>query len=46
MHDFDDHTSPPINIYSPKNGFILMMHFPAVTKKGYTLFAVGEEVQI
>jgi predicted deacylase len=46
MHDFDDHTSPPLDIPSPKDGFILMMHFPAVTKKGYTLFAVGEEVQL
>jgi predicted deacylase len=45
MHDFDDHTSPPHEIHSPKDGFILMMHFPAVTNKGYTLFAIGEEVQ-
>jgi predicted deacylase len=46
MHNFNDHTSPPMDIEAPRDGVILMMHFPAVTKKGYTLFAVGEEVQI
>ena len=46
MHNFNDHTSPPMDIEAPRDGVILMMHFPAVTKKGYTLFAVGEEVHI
>ncbi|MEJ7608983.1 MAG: succinylglutamate desuccinylase/aspartoacylase family protein [Bryobacteraceae bacterium] len=46
MHNFNDHTSAPMDIQAPGDGVILMMHFPAVTKKGYTLFSVGEEVDI
>lgn len=46
MHDFADHTSPALEIEAPKDGVILMMHFPAVTKKGYTLFSIGHEVDV
>lgn len=46
MHDFNDHTSPAMDILAPKDGVILMMHFPAVTKKGCTLFTIGEEVEL
>lgn len=46
MHDFSDHTSPALDIEAPKDGVILMMHFPAVTRKGYTLFSIGDEVEL
>jgi N2-acetyl-L-2,4-diaminobutanoate deacetylase len=44
LHDFADHSAPPLEIRSPNDGFIGMMHLSARPKKGQTLFVIAEEV--
>ncbi len=44
LHDFSDHTSPALEILAPRDGVLIMMHFAAVCRKGYTLFVIAEEV--
>lgn len=44
MHDFSNHTVNGIEILAPRSGIVIMMHFPAVTIQGQTLFAIGEKV--
>jgi len=46
IHDFSDHTSAEWEIRSPRDGVVIMMHFAAVCRKGYTLFAIGAEVDM
>lgn len=43
LHDFSDHTSAPVEIVSPRDGWIAMMHLSARPAKGQTLFVVAEE---
>jgi N-alpha-acetyl-L-2,4-diaminobutyrate deacetylase len=44
LHDFADHTAEPLAIKSFRAGFVIMMHAPAFTAKGVTLYVVGEPV--
>jgi predicted deacylase len=44
LHDFSDHTQPALEMRAHRAGVLIMMHFPAVSKKGTTLFVVSEEV--
>ena len=44
LHDFADHTSRPLDITTPRAGFVLMMHLSARPLKGQTLFVIAEEV--
>lgn len=44
LHDFGDHTSAPVEIRSPADGYIGMMHLSARPKKGQTLFVIADEV--
>jgi predicted deacylase len=44
LHDFGDHSSTPLEIKSPRDGWMLMMHLSARPRKGVTLFVVGREV--
>ncbi|MEX2260947.1 MAG: succinylglutamate desuccinylase/aspartoacylase family protein [Bryobacteraceae bacterium] len=46
MHDFSDHSAPPLEVRATRTGVVIMMHFPAVSKKGQTLVAIGEEVEL
>ena len=46
LHDLDFHVKPAWEIRAPREGTILMMHFPAVAKKGTTLFTLAEEVRM
>jgi predicted deacylase len=46
IHDFDDHTSEPVEIRAARDGVLLMEYLGAVVKKGETLFVVGEEVDL
>jgi len=46
LHDFNDHTAPALAIRSPRHGVVIMIHYPALIKKGKTLFAVGEEKEM
>ena len=46
LHDLDFHVKPAWEICAPRKGTILMMHFPAVAKKGTTLFTLAEEVRM
>src|SRR5581483_3476628 len=44
LHDFADHTSAPLELRAHRSGVLLMMHFPAVTKKGTTLYVIAQDV--
>ncbi|WP_053202443.1 succinylglutamate desuccinylase/aspartoacylase domain-containing protein [Jiangella muralis] len=44
LHDFSSQVSSPLPIHAPRDGVVLMLHYPAVTTKGQTLFSVGQEV--
>jgi len=46
IHDFDDHTSAPVEIRSPRDGVLIMEYLGAVVKKGATLFVIGEEIEL
>jgi predicted deacylase len=44
LHDFSDHSVMPLEIRSPADGYIGMMHLSARPKKGQTLFVIADEV--
>jgi len=44
IHDFADHASPPVEIRTGRDGYILMMHLSARPVKGQTLYVIAEEV--
>jgi predicted deacylase len=44
LHDFADHSSPGLDIVSPRAGFIMMLHLSARPIKGQTLFVVAESI--
>lgn len=44
LHDFADHTTEPLAITTSRSGFVIMMHAPAATAKGATLYVVAEPV--
>ena len=44
LHDFSDHSSEALEIRAHRSGVLTMMHFPAVSKKGTTLYVIGREV--
>ena len=44
LHDFADHTMEPLPIKTARAGFVIMMHAPAFTDKGATLYVVAEPV--
>ncbi len=46
LHDLNFHAKPALEIRAPRKGTVMMMHFPAVSKKGDTLFALAKEVEL
>ena len=44
LHDFSDHSSPPLNILAPRAGWVAMLHLSARPRKGQTLFVIAESV--
>jgi N2-acetyl-L-2,4-diaminobutanoate deacetylase len=45
LHDFDDHSSAPLEVIAHRSGVLVTMHLGAVCKKGYTLYVIAEDVQ-
>ncbi|HLJ14160.1 MAG TPA: succinylglutamate desuccinylase/aspartoacylase family protein [Bryobacteraceae bacterium] len=45
LHDFADHSSTPLEMRAHRSGVLLMMHFPARTEKGVTLYVIAREVE-
>ncbi|MFN7993476.1 MAG: succinylglutamate desuccinylase/aspartoacylase family protein [Bryobacteraceae bacterium] len=45
LHDFSDHSSGPLELHSHRDGFLLMMHAPAMCEKGVTLFVIAQPVR-
>ncbi len=43
LHDFSDHSAPPLEIRAPGEGYIGMMHLSARPRKGQTLFVLADE---
>lgn len=46
LHDFSDHSLPAAEICAHRSGVVQMMHFPAVCKKGTTLYVIAQETQL
>lgn len=44
LHDFSDHSQPPVEIRAARSGFLMMMHGSARPLKGQTLYVIAEEV--
>ncbi len=44
LHDFSDHSSPALDILSPRAGWVAMLHLGARPVKGQTLFVIAENV--
>ncbi|MFN7923037.1 MAG: succinylglutamate desuccinylase/aspartoacylase family protein [Bryobacteraceae bacterium] len=45
LHDFSDHSAPPLEIRAHRAGYLMMMHLSARPLKGQTLFVVAESVE-
>ena len=45
LHDFSDHASAPLELYAHRAGVVLMMHAPAVTEKGVTLYVIARDAR-
>jgi predicted deacylase len=43
IHDFADHTSEPLEIRAPRSGVLIAQYFPAVCRKGLTLFVIARD---
>jgi len=43
LHDFSDHSSPPMEIRAHKAGVIIASFFAAVCEKGLTLYVIAED---
>jgi predicted deacylase len=46
LHDFSDHSSPPLEIRAHRDGFVIMRHLAARARKGVTLFVVARNVPL
>jgi len=44
LHDFSDHSSAPVEIVAPRDGWVAMLHLSARPRKGQTLFVIAQEV--
>jgi len=44
LHDFSDHSVPAVDIRSPREGRIVMMHLSARPQKGQTLYVIADEL--
>jgi predicted deacylase len=44
LHDFSDHSAPPLEIRTPRAGYVGMMHLSARPLKGQTLYVIADEV--
>jgi predicted deacylase len=45
LHDFSDHSSPPLEIRAHRAGVLIARYAAAVCPKGLTLFVIGEETE-
>ncbi|HET8548237.1 MAG TPA: succinylglutamate desuccinylase/aspartoacylase family protein [Bryobacteraceae bacterium] len=43
IHDFADHASDPLEIRAHRAGVIIAQYFPAVCRKGLTLFVIAQD---
>ena len=46
IHDFSDHSSAAREIHAHRSGIISMLRFPAICRKGLTLYVISQEYQI
>lgn len=46
IHDFNDHSSVPLEIRAHRGGVVIAMYFPAVCRKGLTLFVIAQDASI
>ncbi|HEX6545101.1 MAG TPA: succinylglutamate desuccinylase/aspartoacylase family protein [Bryobacteraceae bacterium] len=41
IHDFSNHSAPPVEIRANKDGILIMMHAPAACSRGITLYVIA-----
>lgn len=46
LHDFDDHSSAPVEVIAHRAGVLVMMHLGAVCSKGDTLYVVAQDIRL
>jgi len=46
IHDFSEHASDPLDIAAHRGGVIIAQYFPAVCRKGLTLFVIAQDVTL
>jgi predicted deacylase len=46
LHDFNDHSSEPLEIRSHRAGVLIMMHAPAQSAKGVTLYVIAQDYHV
>jgi predicted deacylase len=44
LHDFNDHSEAPLEVYAHRSGVLLMMRFAAAVEKGATLYVIAREI--
>jgi predicted deacylase len=44
IHDFSNHSAPPLEIRANKKGILIMMHAPAACARGVTLYVIASPV--
>ncbi len=45
LHDFGDHTSPPVEVFAHRDGVVVALHFGAACRRGATLYVIAEDVR-
>ncbi len=46
IHDFSDHASDPLEVRAHRTGVIIAQYFPAVCRKGLTLFVIAQDFSL
>jgi predicted deacylase len=46
LHDFADHSSAPLELHAHRAGVVLMMHSPAHSDKGVTLYVIARDAPL
>ena len=46
LHDFSDHSSAPLELRAHRAGVVLMMHSPAMSDRGVTLYVIARDATL
>jgi len=46
LHDFDDHSAPPVEVRAHRDGTLIALHFGAAASKGRTLYVIARAARL